>query len=464
MKRGFRSEKDYLGFKKIPSNAYYGIQTQRAFDNFKVSGLHLQKSLIYSLAIIKRAAAISNMRERRLNRKIGNAIVKACDEILKGKLDTEFHVDVFQAGAGTSENMNLNEVISNRALEFLGKKKGSYHIINPNDHVNMSQSTNDVFHTAIHLAAYLEIRNRLIPKLENLFRELDSKSKKFKNVLKSGRTHLMDAVPITLGQEFSGYAMAVKKDIGHIEEASKSLLEINLGGTAIGTGLNATGNYQRNAIKEINKITKVKFKPSKNLFEATQNLDAIAYTSAALKVLAINLIKIANDIRLLGSGPSTGFDEIKLPAVQPGSSIMPGKVNPSIAEMLDMVGFQVIGNDATITFCCQAGQLELNVMMPLSAYSLLNSIEILSNGVEIFTEKCLSGITANEKKCMEYLEKNPIIVTALTPYIGYSKAAEIAKKAYKEGKTVKQIILKEKLMDIKLLEKLFDTRKLVKKS
>ena len=462
MKIGFRAEKDYLGIKRVPSRAYYGIQTQRALDNFKVSGLHLQKSLIYSLALIKKAAAMSNIKSKKLEKKIGYAIIKACDDILAGKLDPEFYVDVFQAGAGTSENMNLNEVIANRALEIIGRKRGSYHIINPNDHVNMSQSTNDVFHTAIHLAAYTEIIVKLVPALANLEKELYRKSLQFKKIFKSGRTHIRDAMPMTLGQEFSGYASAMHKNRMQIANASNGLLEINIGGTAIGTGINTTAYYRKNIIKEINKLTKYRFRSSKNLFEATQNIDAITYTSSVLKVLAVNLIKLANDLRLLNSGPATGFNEIVLPPIQPGSSIMPGKVNPSIAEMLDMVGFQVIGNDTTITMCAQAGELELNVMMPLSAYALLNSIQILGNSIDLFTERCINGIKANKKKCNEYLEKNPIIVTALAPYIGYAKAAEIAKRAYKEDKTVKEILLKEKLMDKKRLEKLLNVKKMIR--
>ena len=462
MKRGYRVERDYLGSKKINNKYYYGVQTKRALDNFKVSGLHLQKGLIYSIALIKKATTISNLKEKRLNYKIGKAIIKACDDILKGKLDNQFLVDVYQAGAGTSENMNLNEVIANRALEILKKRKGSYNIINPNDHVNLSQSTNDIFHSAIHLAAYKEIKNELLPALINLEKELNKKAIKWNHVIKSGRTHLRDAVPISLGQEFSAYAETIRKDGKHVEEDYSKLLEINMGGTAIGSGLNATKKYQRNVIKEINKLTRSKFRHSRNLFEGTQSLDAILATSASLKILATNLIKIANDLRLLSSGPITGLNEITLPTVQPGSSIMPGKVNPAIAEMLDMVCFQVIGNDTTIVMCGQAGQLELNVMMPLAAYNLINSIEILSNGINIFTEKCVKGIKANEKKCLEYIEKNPIIITALTPYIGYSKAAEIAKRAYKEEKSVRQLVLESNLLDKKTLDKALNIKKMIK--
>lgn len=460
-KRGYRIEKDYLGTKKIPINAYYGIHTQRAVENFPISGLHLQKSLIYAIAIIKKSAVIANIGEKRLDRKRGNAIINACNEILMGKFDGQFPVDVFQAGAGTSQNMNLNEVIANRALETLKQKKGSYNIIHPNDHVNLAQSTNDVFHSAIHISAYIEIRKRLLPVLNNLQKVLNKKTDEWKNIVKSGRTHLCDAVPMTLGQEFSGYAETIRKDTLHIDEDSKQLLEINLGGTAVGTGINTTKGYQRRVIKGINKITKMPFRGCKNLFEGTQSLSAITATSASLKVLAADLIKIANDIRLLASGPATGLSEITLPAMQAGSSIMPGKVNPVIAEMLCMVAFQVIGNDTVITLCAQAGQLELNVMMPVAAYNLLNSIEILTNGINIFTEKCIKGINANEKKCCEYLEKNPIIVTALSPYIGYEKSAEIARRAYKEDKTVREIVLEEKLLDKKTLNKALYFHKLV---
>lgn len=458
-KKSFRVEQDYLGKKKIPSKAYYGVQTERALENFKISGLNIQKSLIYSIAIIKKAAAISNLKDKRLNKKIANAIIKACDNILRGKLDNEFRVDVFQAGAGTSENMNLNEVIANRALEILHYKKGSYNIINPNDHVNLSQSTNDVFHSAIHITAYKELKN-LIKNLNYLEKELRKKAKSWKNIIKSGRTHLRDALPITLGEEFSGYAELIKKDIHHLKEASNYLLELNIGGTAIGTRVNISKNYYKNVLNEINKLTKEKFKHSKNLFESTSSLDSIVLTSSLLKVLATNLIKIANDIRLLSSGPITGLNELKLPAIQPGSSIMPGKINPAVLEMVDMVGFQVIGNDTVIEMCGHEGQLELNVMMPLAAYSLINSIEILSNSTFVFTEKCLKGIKVNEKKCLEYVEKNPIIITVLTPYIGYNKAAEIAKQAYKQNKTIKEIILKKKLINKDKLNKILNFRKL----
>jgi aspartate ammonia-lyase len=453
MVRQQRKEKDSLGGRKVPSDAYYGIQTKRAIDNFPVSGLKMQKSIIYAMAMVKKAAALANLKEKRLASKQARAIIKACDDVLKGKLDDQFPVDVFQAGAGTSENMNVNEVIANRALERLGKKKGSYDIVHPNDHVNLGQSTNDVFHSAIHIAAYQGIRGGLLPALHDLEKELGRKAKRWRKVPKSGRTHLRDAVPMMLGQEFSGYAMTIGKNIRNLESASARLLEINLGGTAIGTSVNAPRGFQTKMFKELNRQTKLGFRQSENLFEGTQSLNAIVTVSSALKVLAADLAKIANDLRLLASGPVTGLNELELPAVQPGSSIMPGKINPAVAEMLDMVAFQVIGNDTTITLCSQAGQLELNVMMPLAAYDLLNSVEILSSSIEIFSDKCVKGIKANEKRLREYVEKNPIIVTALTPYIGYAKAAEVAKQAYKEDRSVRQIVLEKKLLDEKTLNK-----------
>ncbi|MAG47713.1 aspartate ammonia-lyase [archaeon] len=456
MKRGSRTEKDYLGSKKIPSSAYYGVQTKRALENFPISNLHLQKELVYAITIIKKAAAITNKKNKRLEPKKANAIVKACNEILKGKFDSQFPIDVFQAGAGTSENMNINEVIANRALQILKKKKGSYNYLHPNDHVNLAQSTNDVFHSAIYISAYTEIKNNLLPTLEHLEKELNKKLKAFSKIKKSGRTHLMDAVPITLGQEFSGYKDTIKQNKVKIKETSKELLNLNIGGTAIGTGINTTQFYQKNIVKEINKITKEKFKKAENLIEATQNINPITNTGSSLKNLALNLIKIANDLRLLNSGPSSGLAEISLPSVQPGSSIMPAKVNPVMAEMLDMVSFQVLGNDTTINLCAQAGQLELNVMVPLAAYNLLHSIEILNNSIKIFTEKCVKGITANKKKTNYYLEKNPIIVTALTPHIGYEKAAQIAKEAYKKDKSIRELIIEKNLMDKKTLNKILN--------
>lgn len=462
-KRGTRLEKDYLGSKKIPKEAYYGIETQRALENFKVSGLHFPKKLIYSIAMIKKAAVLAHLKAREIDSKKAHAIAEAADDVISGQLDSQFNLDVFQAGAGTSEHMNVNEVIANKALEYLGKKKGSYSIINPYNHVNLGQSTNDVFHSAIHISSFLEIKRELLPALENLQKALEKKAKLWNKVIKSGRTHLRDALPITLGQEFGAYASMIEKAIKNIKYQSTSLFEINLGGTAIGSGVNASKAYQAFIFKELQKITKYHFRQSRNLFEGTSSLNAIVQVSSSLKALAIDLIKIADDIRLISSGPSSGFNEITLPAIQEGSSIMPGKVNPSIAEMVDMAAFQVISNDTNITLCAQSGQLELNVMMPSSAYSLLMSIEILTRSTEIFADKCIKGISANKEKCKEYLEKNPIIVTSLTPYLGYEKSAQIAKKAYKEGKSVREIVLKEKLISPLQLDKLLSLKNLINK-
>ncbi len=453
MHKKYRVEKDYLGSKKVPSSVYYGVQTQRALENFQISGLYFSKDLISALVMIKKAAALANMKDKRLDVRKGKAIVRACDDILKGAWGDQFPVDVFQAGAGTSEHMNVNEVIANRALEILRKKKGFYRFLHPNDHVNMNQSTNDVFHSAIHVAGYMMIRKELLPSLALLERALRTKSREWKHIMKSGRTHLRDAVPMSLGQEFGSYADAVWKDRWQIRHDLRRLLELNLGGTAIGSGVNATAGYRRLVYKYLRSITHAPFRPCTNLFEGTSSLSTIQTTSASLRGLATTLIRLANDLRLLGSGPVTGFNELELPAVQPGSSIMPGKVNPAMAEMMDMVGYRVIGNDATITFCCQAGQLELNVMMPLAAYAFLESIHILSRGIEAFTLKCVRGLRANTKRCHEYLDKNPIVVTAFTPYIGYEKAARVARRAYRESKTIRQVLFEEHLLDKKTIDK-----------
>ena len=464
MEKRFRLERDYLGTKNVPAQAFYGIETQRALENFPISGLRLQTSLIHALALIKNAAAHAHMYEGQLDKRRGKVIVKSCEEIMEGKLDVEFPVDVFQAGAGTSEHMNVNEVIANRALTLLKKPKGRYDIIHPNDHVNLGQSTNDVFHSAIHIAAYLQIRDHLLPRLFQLEHALRKKAYQWRHILKSGRTHLRDAVPMTLGQEFNAYAENVKKDIHHVHESSLHLLELNLGGTAIGSRVNTTPHFQGLVLKRVRTITNAKFTRAVNLFEGTQSLDALLIVSSSLRVLATTLIKIANDLRLLSSGPATGLNELSLPAVQPGSSIMPAKVNPSMAEMLDMVSFQVIGNDTTLTLCGQAGQLELNVMMPLAAYCLLQSIDILSNAVAAFTVKCVMGIEAHPQKCREYLEKNPIIVTALTPYIGYARAAEIAQLAYGKNISVRELMLQKKLLDKKTLDRVLSFHHLVGKT
>ncbi len=458
----YRMEKDSLGKLKIPAQAFYGIETQRAKENFPISDIKLQWSFIKSYLIIKKAAALANKKLKKLDPQKAGAIIKACSLLLEGKHHDQFIVGVFQAGAGTSQNMNMNETIANLALTLMHKKKGEYAIIHPHDHVNLSQSTNDTFHAAMHITAYLEIQNHLLPALQKLEKALGEKAVKFKEVIKSGRTHLRDAVPITLGQEFQAFANTIGENKNHIKKEAQALLSLNIGGTAIGTGINANKKYRNIVLKQINQATKCRFKPAKDMIEATASLSTLLKTSSALKNLAIDAIKIANDIRLLNSGPSAGINEIILPELQPGSSIMPGKINPVVAEMLDMVGFQVVGNDTTITLAAQAGQLELNVMMPIVAYNLINSIEILGHAIDVFTEKCIRGIKANEKKCQEYLERNPIIITLLTPKIGYEKAAELTKKAYQKGTSIKSLLEKEKILSEKEINKLFNLKPFTK--
>jgi len=458
----YRTEKDTLGEVQVPQEVYYGAQTQRAVENFKVSSLRLQPSFVRAQAIIKRAAAVANMASGRLDKNIGQALITAADEIISGKFADQFVVDAFQAGAGTSQNMNVNEVLANRAIEILGGDRGDYKKVHPNDHANMSQSTNDTIHVAIHISSYTEIRERLIPAVKKIEKELNKKAEEFEKIFKSGRTHLQDAVPISLGQEFGAYAAMMKSGRRRIETAADALLEICIGGTAVGTGMNTDPNYIGNSIEEINKLTGYEFQTSSNMFEAMQNLDAIVETAGALRVLITSLIKIADDFRLLSSGPQTGLGEIKLPAVQPGSSIMPGKVNPVLAEMLNMVCFHALGCDTTITRAAQAGQLELNVMMPIVAYNLLHEIEILTGGINSFTEKCVVDLAADEEKCRFYAERSPALATALSPYIGYEKAAELAKEALAKNISVKELALSKKIMDIDKLGEILEIGKMIK--
>ncbi|MGI0141638.1 MAG: aspartate ammonia-lyase [Candidatus Micrarchaeales archaeon] len=453
---GRRIEKDSLGEVGVDSSAYYGASTQRAMDNFQVSGLRIQKEFIHSYALIKKAAAFSNMSEGILDKRIGNAITAACDDVAAGKLDEQFVVDVFQAGAGTSTNMNLNEVIANRAIERIGGKLGDYRIVHPNDHVNMSQSTNDTFHTAMHICTSIAINHKLIPALSRLQTSLQSKSSEFKAVLKVGRTHLQDAVPITLGQEFSGYAYSVHVVIERLLLALDEISYIPIGGTALGTGINTTPRYRKEVIKRINLLTKLRFKPSQNLFFEMQDQASEAFVSASLRNAALSLMKIANDFRLLSSGPQTGLGDITLPAVQPGSSIMPGKVNPSMAEMLNMVCLDVIGSDATVSAAAQNGQLELNVFMPIVAYKLLYSIEILSNGIDAFTKRCVSGVKANRALLLRRFDESSEIATLLAPELGYERVAEIVKESLRSGKSIRVIVLSKGLIDKKRLEELLD--------
>jgi aspartate ammonia-lyase len=455
-----RTEEDSFGKVKVPSDAYYGPFTQRAMDNFPISGVSFPKSFIIAYAILKRSAALANAKLGSLDPKVAKAIAKACDEIIKGKYAEQFPIDVFQAGAGTSTNMNLNEVIANRALELMGHKKGNYKLVNPNDHVNMSQSTNDTFQSAVHIAAYMMIDERLLPALARYQNAIEKKSKEFSKVIKSGRTHLMDAVPITLGQEFSGYS--IEQAVRQIKSTSHDLLSLNIGGTAVGTGLNTYPKYRALFLKELNLQMGYYFTPAKNTFAMTQNLTTIAEVSSSLKELSLKLIKMANDIRLMSSGPYTGLGEITIPEVQPGSSIMPGKINPSMAEMLTMVCFKVIGNDSSITMAAQAGQFELNVFGPLAAYDLLESIEILANGVDIFTKRCIVSIKPNKDRLNYYFEHSPAVATALSPILGYAKTAELVKEAVKKNISIRNLVLQKKLLTKKQLDDALNPSKLTK--
>jgi aspartate ammonia-lyase len=452
-----RIERDSLGERELPSGVYYGIQTARAIENFPISGWKPFPSLVTATIKIKKAAARVNASLGVLDSRLSEAIDKAADEVLGGSLRDQFVVDPFQAGAGTSHNMNANEVLANRAIELLGGEKGDYSIVHPNDHVNMGQSTNDVFPTAIRLAA-LELTDELIITLNLLADSLRAKSHEFDRVVKSGRTHLQDAVPVRLGQEFGAYATAIHKNTNRIARAADELKEIGLGGTAAGTGLNAAPGYRKRIIDELSAITNQSLRATEDYFEAMQSMSPFVALSGALRTLGTDVIRITNDLRLLSSGPNTGLAEINLPAVQPGSSIMPGKVNPVIAEMTDMVCFQVMGNDLVIATAAQAGQLELNVMMPVIAFDLLMSLTILSSSLTVLRERCVEGITANEERCRWYVEHSASLVTALNPRIGYNRAAEIAKRAISKGKTIRETLKEEGLLSSEELERVMDTR------
>jgi len=456
----YRIEIDTLGEVKVPVGAYYGAQTTRAIRNFPVSGLRLQPEFVRAQAIIKYGAARANMDCKALDKKIGGAIVLAAEEVISGKMSNQFVVDLFQAGAGTSQNMNMNEVIANRAAEILGGKRGEYILIHPNDHVNMAQSTNDTIHVAVHIAAVLETITKLFPAVDNLEKELSRKEREFDNVIKCGRTHLQDAVPIRLGQEFSAYAAMMRLDKKRILQALDGLKELAIGGTAVGTGLNSPKGYRKSAIKYINEKTRQDFRTAENMFEAMQSFDAVVSFVGALRTLVTGLKKIADDIRLLASGPRTGFNEIRLPALQPGSSIMPGKVNPVIPEMLNMACSHALGNDACILHASQAGQLELNVMMPVMAYNLIQEIQILAGGMNAFAEKCIGGLGANDEVCLRFAERSTSLATALNPMIGYHKAAKLAQQAFKEDRSVRELAAEQNLADKATLDKALDLRRM----
>jgi fumarate hydratase class II len=459
---GTRKERDSMGEMEVPADALWGASTQRAVLNFEVSTMRLPQSIIGAIGTIKMAAAHANMTLGLLDKERGEAIAAACKEVVDGTLYRHFVVDVFQTGSGTSTNMNANEVITNRALEILGKGKGERGFIHPNDHVNNCQSSNDVFPSSIHIAAYQAIQERLVPALKELYDTLSAKSREFASIIKSGRTHLQDATPITLGQEFSGYASQIKHGIERVQNASKALQGLALGGTAVGTGLNTHPEFAATAIAKIAELTGHKFYEAENHFEAQATQDAAVEVSGQLRTLAVSLMKIANDARWLSSGPRCAVGEIYLPEIQPGSSIMPAKVNPVICESVMMACAHVMGNDTAVMVCGQHGNFELNVMMPALAYNLLEAIELLANTARNFNRKCVSGITANEERCLELAEKSLATVTSLAPKIGYDKAAELAKRAMKEDKTVRQVAREMNLLPEAELERLLDLMAMTK--
>ncbi|MCY6957759.1 aspartate ammonia-lyase [Clostridium brassicae] len=451
----FRIESDSIGEKQVPKSAYYGVQTLRAAENFKITGLTIHPQFIIALAEVKKAAAITNMSVGLLEKRIGNAIIDACNEIIEGKLHEHFITDPIQGGAGTSMNMNANEVIANRAIEILGGEKGDYSIVHPNDHVNMGQSTNDVIPTSGKITS-AKLLNALLEKLVQLYQVLKKKSEEFDYVIKMGRTQMQDAVPIRLGQEFNAYSKAIKRDINRIKATSQNLLSVNMGGTAIGTGINADDRYVKNIALELRKVTGLQITQAEDLIDGTQNLDCYVEVSSTLKTCAVNLSKMANDFRLLSSGPRCGFGEINLPAKQNGSSIMPGKVNPVIPEVVSQVAFNVIGNDVTITMAAEAGQLELNAFEPVLFYKLFQSIDTIKNGVDTFINNCIKDITANDKRCKELVYNSVGIITAICPHVGYKKAAEIAKKAIKTNRAVTEIALEEGVLTKEELDTILD--------
>ena len=459
-----RIEKDSLGEVPVPAHAYYGAQTQRAVDNFPISGIPFGRGFIYALGLIKRSAAEANMELNLLDTKRGDAIVQAANEVMKGRFDEHFPIDIFQTGSGTSTNMNTNEVISNRAIEILDGVLGSKDPVHPNDHVNMGQSSNDVIPTAIHVAGAIAIHNELIPALQYLHDALDEKAKAWDHIIKSGRTHLMDATPVRLGQEFGGYAAQVAHGIRRATTARDALLELALGGTAVGTGINRPLSFPASAIARIASETGVPFVEASNHFEAQGARDGVVEASGQMKTIAASFMKIANDIRWLGSGPRTGFYEIALPSVQPGSSIMPGKVNPVLCEMLTMVSAQVMGNDVAINIGGQGGNFELNVYLPMMAHNLLQSVTILANGARAFTDKCVVGIEANEEICTQSVERNLAICTSLAPAIGYDKAAAISKEAFKTNRTVREIAIEWEVLPENELNTLLDGRAMTEPS
>ena len=441
----YRSDKDSLGPVKIPADAYYGPFTGRAIKQYNVTGSPAHRNLIKSFVMIKRSAAVANMKTKAINRKQGTAIVKGCDKILAGKFIDQFVVDMINSGAGTAFNMNSNEVITNVALRILNKKQGQYQFLHPNDHVNMSQSSNDTYPTAMHMAILFSFKE-MLPVIDKLIKSMNKKAKQFSKYKKVGRTHLMDALPVTLGSEFAAYATALTNARNEIILSQKELEQVALGGTAVGTGANTPRGYRKAVITELSRISKLTLKPQRNMQYSLQSKFPVTNASSALKNFAIELGKVSNDIRLMASGPVAGLSEIGIPAVHAGSSIMPGKVNPSLAECMNMICFSVIGNDTSVSFAAQAGQFELNVMLPGMLKSVLDSTDMLTNFVPIFSANLIDGLTANKSKLIENIENSPVIVTLLTPKIGYLKSAELFKESLKTGKTIRELVVSKKLM------------------
>ena len=451
----YRVEKDSIGTKDVPEGVYYGVQSLRAAENFHITGLNMHPEIINSLAYIKKAAAITNCEVGLLDKKRTQAIVQACDEILAGQFRDDFIVDPIQGGAGTSLNMNANEVIANRATEILGGKKGDYSVVNPNDHVNCGQSTNDVIPTAGKMTS-LRLLKKLKKQLLRLHSALEQKAEEFDGVIKMGRTQLQDAVPIRLGQEFKAYSVAILRDLNRMDKAMDEMRTLNMGGTAVGTGLNADESYLRRIVPTLSEISGMELVQAYDLIDATQNLDSFVAVSGAVKACAVTLSKIANDLRLMSSGPRAGFGEINLPAKQNGSSIMPGKVNPVIPEVVNQVAFNAIGNDVTITMAAEAGQLELNAFEPIIFYCLFQSIDTIAYAVQTFVDNCVIGITANENRCRYFVENSVGIITAICPYVGYQKAAEIAKEAIKTGESVRKLIIEKGILTKEQMDEIMD--------
>jgi aspartate ammonia-lyase len=457
----YRTERDPLGERQVPAEAYYGIQTQRAAENFPISGLHAPADLVTATILVKKAAAEANAQLGRLDPLVADAIARAADEVLAGRLRDQFVVDIYQAGAGTSHNMNANEVLANRAAERLGQPRGVYEAVHPNDHVNMGQSTNDVFPTATRLALLIGLAP-LVGAARELASAFGRKAREFEHVLKVGRTHLQDAVPLTLGQEFGGYEACLARGADEVERASEGLRELNLGATAVGTGLNAGPEFASLAVARLREWVGIDVRPAANYFRVTQSMGDVLSYSGGVRRLAVELGKVASDLRLLSMGPLAGLAEIALPAVQPGSSIMPGKVNPSVPEMVNQVCYQVIGCDAAVTAACEAGQLELNVMMPVIAWNMIHATTILREAMRALRERTVEGILADIERCRQLLERSTAVATALSPYIGYAATAEIAKESVKTGRPIRELVLERGLLDAARLDRVLSPEAMTK--